>query len=187
MASQKSPNTQPHRARSASASPLPDLPAVVEKENLALASSTSSQRSASGAQVTQLSSDGSAPAGNDAHQTTPRNKHYKNNTGAVPTLPEPPTDIFEEGVGEPNQGVESSAADQDNLPSLLTSMSLVEVWVSLSFVPAFIIDDFARGTCENLSISRQHRCRAAMAILLRRCCWPNKAHRCSSDTRIPVW
>jgi len=121
MASHESPNTQPHHARSASASPPPDLSTSAEKENLALASSMSSQ-GCSGAQVTQLSSGGSAPAGDDAQQTTPRDK-----MGLVLRLPEPPTDISEEEVGEFNRGVEPPVADQDNLPSLLTSMSLVEV------------------------------------------------------------
>ena len=81
-----------------------------------------SSQGCSGAQVTQLSSGGSAPAGDDAQQTTPRDK-----MGLVLRLPEPPTDISEEEVGEFNRGVEPPVADQDNLPSLLTSMSLVEV------------------------------------------------------------
>jgi len=94
-----------------------------------VAPSTSQQLpDATGERVSEPPSSGSAPADN---QTTP-NEYCEGNCEPVLSLSELPADIFDEQAGELNREGMRLMTDQNNLPSVPTTRSLEEVWMSLS-------------------------------------------------------
>ena len=116
-----------YHTRSAPPSPVPSLN-TLEQYNLALASGVS-QRSPNAAEeaVSQLPSDGSSLASNDANRATSQFEDIEDNLELVFMLSELPADIFDEQAGELSRRRVPSMTDLDN-PARATT----EVWMALS-------------------------------------------------------